>query len=257
VASIKSVQPIAQAVGVGIRIDGAQFSCSSFSLKDYIRTAYKLKSYQVIGPEWIAQERYAVNAKIPEGERDKVNEMLQTLLEQRFKLKFHHEQKEFQVYALVVAKGGINMKESEPDSGTPSSVSVNAEGSANGVHVDLGGGMYFGFANDKFQGRKLDMTRLADSLSIFADRPIVDMTGLKGHYDFTINLSEEDYRAMLIRSALNNGVNLPPQAIQYMQSVSGDSLFSSMQLLGLKLEPRKAPLDVMVIDSAEKTPTDN
>ncbi|HUK17821.1 MAG TPA: TIGR03435 family protein [Bryobacteraceae bacterium] len=259
---VASVKPAGQIVAgpevrIGIRIDGAQFSCTSYSLRDYLRYAYQVKPFQVLGPDWITQERYAVTARIPEGaSREQVPAMLQALLEERFKVKLHHDKKEFPIYALVVGKSGIKMKEleipaSEP---VPSSVNVNVAGGPNGVNVDLGGGAYFGFANNKLEGKKLPMARLADMLALFADRPVVDLTGLKGRYEFAVPLAEEDYRAMLIRSAVNNGVSLPPQVLQYM---SGDSLYSAVELLGLKLEPRKGPLDVIVVDSAEKTPTEN
>jgi uncharacterized protein (TIGR03435 family) len=261
VASVKPAAAIVAGpdVNIGVRIDGAQFRCNSYSLKDYIRFAYNVKQYQVEGPEWIAQERYTVTAKIPDGGSGHVREMMQALLEDRFKVKFHNEQKEFPVYALVVGKNGIKMTE-EPldptDSGVPD-VDVKAQGGRGGVNVDLGRGSYFGFADNKLTGKKLDMTRFADMMAMFADRPVINMTELKGRYDFTVTLSEEDYTAMLIRSALKNGVTLPPQALQMLEHSSGDTLFNAVQLLGLKLEPRKAPLDVIVVDSAEKTPVEN
>lgn len=259
VASVKPAPPVTAGpeVQIGVRIDGAQFSCSSYSLKDYLRFAYNVKGYQIEGPEWIAQERYAVTAKIPDGvPRDKVREMVQVLLEQRFKMKTHRIQKEFPVYALVVDKGGLKMKEVEKGGTPPASINVKAQGGPGGVGVDLGNGSAFYFADDKFTGKKLYMVTLADALSIFLDRPVVDMTGLTGAYDFEFHMSDEDYRALLIRSAVNNGVQLPPQALQFLSS-SPDSLFSAVQLVGLKLDARKAPLDVIVIDSAEKTPTEN
>jgi uncharacterized protein (TIGR03435 family) len=263
VASVKPAASIGgpSTVNIGIHIDGARFSCSSYSLKDYIRFAYGVKAHQILGPEWLGQERFEITATIPGGgSRDQVSKMMQALLEDRFQLKLHHDQRELPIYALVVAKGGPRMKESASDpppavAANPS-VNVNASGGPSGVGVDLGGGSYFRFSDDKFQAGKLTMTRLADSLSMFTDRPVVDMTNLKGFYDFTLEFSAEDYRAMLIRSAINNGVNLPPEALRALES-SGDSLFSAVQLLGLKLEARKAPLDVLVIDSGEKTPTEN
>lgn len=260
VASVKTASAIVAGpeVNIGIRIDGAQFSCNSYSLRDYIRFAYDVKPYQIEGPEWITQDRYAVTAKIPEGGRPHVREMLQVLLEQRFQLKFHREKKEFPVYALLVGKTGIKMTEEPgpPVDFTSGNVDVKAHGGPGGVNVDLGGGAYFGFANEKLEGKKLQMPRFADMLAMFADRPVIDNTNLKGSYDFSIQLSEEDYMAMLIRSAVKNGVSLPPQALKLMES-SGDTLFNAVQMLGLKLEPRKAPLDVIVVDSALKTPTDN
>jgi uncharacterized protein (TIGR03435 family) len=260
VASVKAAPSITAGpeVNIGIRIDGAEFSCNSYSLRDYIRFAYDTKPYQISGPDWIMQERYAISAKIPEGGRAQVRQMLQALLEERFQLKIHHEKKEFPVYGLVVGKNGIKMTQEagEPLDLTQGNVDVKAQGGARGVNVDLGGGAYFGFANQKLEGKKLQMPRFADMLAMFADRPVIDMTDLKGSYDFSIQLSEEDYNAMLIRSAVKNGVSLPPQVLKYMES-SGDTLFNAVQMLGLKLEPRKAPLDMIVVDSALKTPTEN
>ncbi len=89
------------------------------------------------------------------------------------------------------------------------------------------------------------------------DRPVVDMTNLQGHYDFLLELSPEDFRAMGIRSAIAAGVALPPQAIQMAEAASGNSLSNALEKLGLKLETRKAPVEVLVIDHAEKTPSEN
>jgi uncharacterized protein (TIGR03435 family) len=71
-----------------------------------------------------------------------------------------------------------------------------------------------------------------------------------------VDLSEDDYRAMLIRSAVAAGVQLPPQALRLMETSDG-SLFSALKPLGLKLESRKAPIEMLVVDSALKTPTEN
>jgi len=194
---------------------------------------------------------------MPEGGRSHVREMLQSLLAERFNIKSHPDKKEFPVYALVVGKGGLKMTElpeGPPD--MSGNVEVKATGGRGGVNVDLGNGAYFGFANNKLEGKRLTMPRFADMLTMFADRPVIDNTGLKGAYDFTIQLSEEDYTAMLIRSALKNGVTLPPQALRALEA-SGDTLLNAVQMLGLKLEPRKEPLDVIVIDSADKTPIEN
>jgi uncharacterized protein (TIGR03435 family) len=123
--------------------------------------------------------------------------------------------------------------------------------------MNFGRGSYFNFGNNRLEAKKMTMLNFCDTLARFVDRPIVDMTELKGNYDFTLEFTPEDYRAMLIRSALSAGVTLPPGAERLLEGVSGDSLFAGVQSLGLKLEPRKAPLDVLVIDHVEKTPTEN
>jgi uncharacterized protein (TIGR03435 family) len=261
VASIKpSPPPSAERLDVGLHIDGAQVRCSYLSLKDYIRMAYQVKDYQVTGPDWIASDRFDIAAKLPEGApREQVREMLQSLLADRFQVKLHHDQKEFPVYGLVVGKGGLKIKEAAPAPEAAGSVPLNitASGARGGTSVNLGNGASFTAGDNKFEGTKLTMVNTADLLSRFTDRPVVDMTDLKGRYDFTLEFTPEDFRAMRIRSALAAGITLPPQALKLLEESSGDSLFAAVEKLGLKLEPRKAPLDVLVIDHIEKTPTEN
>jgi uncharacterized protein (TIGR03435 family) len=102
------------------------------------------------------------------------------------------------------------------------------------------------------------MVRLADTLTRYMDKPVIDMTGEPATAAFDLNfaVTPDDYRTMLIRVALSSGVSLPPEAARLADSPT-DSLTSAMDAAGLKLESRKAPLDVMVIDHAEKTPSDN
>ena len=264
VASIKpSAPPIGQ-VNVGVQIDGAQVHFSYLSLKDYIQMAYRVKGHQVVGPDWLASDRFEIAAKLPAGAaREQVADMLQALLADRFQLTMHRGTKEFPVYALMVGKGGLKMKESTVDTdaadapGGKGAVNVTATGGRGGVSVNLGKGSYYTFANNRFEAKKLTMTALADSLTRYMDRPVVDMTELSGSYDFDLQLSPEDYRAMLIRSAIGAGVALPPEALRALDGVSDNSLFGSVQALGLKLEQRKAPLEVLLIDHVEKTPTAN
>jgi uncharacterized protein (TIGR03435 family) len=263
VASIRPSAPMNRSVHLGVQIDGAQLHCTFFSLKDLLTFAYRLKDYQVQGPAWLPSERFDIAAKLPEGaERPQVTEMMQTLLADRFKVKLHRESKEFPVYALVVGKGGIRMKESAPapDTGedpkkTPFTVTAN--GGPQGTTVTLGKGSYFTVGDNKIAATKLTMTAFADMLARFVDRPIVDRTELKGNYDFTVEFTPEDFRAMMIRGAIAAGVNLPPEAMRLIENGPGDSLFAAVQTLGLKLERRKAPLEVLVVDEASKTPTEN
>jgi uncharacterized protein (TIGR03435 family) len=248
---------------VGIHIDGAQVRITYFSLKDYIRVAYQVKDYQVLGPDFITSDRFDIAAKIPAGAtREQIPEMLKSLLEDRFKIQTHKDTKEFPVYALVAAKGGFKLKETPAEAGEAEpaarpNVNITASGSARGVNLDLGRGSYFSFADNKLEAKKLTMTQFCDTLARFMDRPIVDMTDLKGNYDITLNFTPEDYTAMLIRSAITAGVVLPPQALRALEFSSGDSLTSALQQVGLKLDARKAPLPVLVVDKIEKTPTAN
>jgi uncharacterized protein (TIGR03435 family) len=101
------------------------------------------------------------------------------------------------------------------------------------------------------------MAALALSLDRYATDPVVDMTGLAGVYDFVLQLTPEDYRAMLIRSAISAGVSLPQEALHWADGNTADSLAASLESLGLKLERRKAPIETLIVDKASKTPTAN
>jgi uncharacterized protein (TIGR03435 family) len=262
VASIKPAddQPQGQ-VNVGLKIDGAQVRVNYFTLKDYIGLAYRMKVSQIYGPDWISGQRFAISATIPEGKRDQVLEMFQTLLAERFHLKIHREKRDFAVYALLVGKGPLRLREIPPDPDDDAAASkateVSGGGSAAGVQVDLGHGATWSFSPTRFEAKKLTMLQFSSNLERFADRPIVDMTGLKGRYDFGFDINEEDYRPMLIRSAIAAGVSLPPQALKIAESGSPAALADAVSQTGLKLESRKAPLDVIVVDDALKTPTEN
>jgi len=260
VASVKptTLVPDVTQVHVGVQIDGAQVHCTYLSLRNLIRIAYKVKEYQITGPDWIASQRFDIHAKLPAGAtREQVPEMLQTLLEQRFQLKLHRDSKEFPVYGVVVGKGGLKLKESPLDPETQAGVNVTAEGSARGTTLTFGRGAYFTLADNRFEARKLTMAQLAESLGRFVERPVVDMTDLKGTYDLTLEFTPEEYRVLLIRTALNAGVVLPPEVMRYLEGASDESLFKDLQRLGLKLESRKAPLEVLVVDSVSKTPIEN
>ena len=266
VASIRPAPEggLPQGARAGIHLDGAQVRTAYMSLKDYLGIAYRLKPYQVTGPDWIASERFDVAATLPEGALpDQVPSMFQTLLEDRFQLKFHREQKDFPVYVLEVAPGGLKMTADPPD---PELENVDAKapqefsggGSNQGVAINLGRGTSITFANNKFEGKRLTMDGLASTLERFIDRPVVDKTALKGNYDFSLDLTAEDYRAMLIRSAVVAGVVLPPEVVRLIDgSPAPASLFDALEKLGLKLVARKSPLDVLVVDKISKTPTEN
>ncbi len=95
VASVRPSQPTTDRVDIGLHLDGAQVRIVSLPLRDYIARAYRLKLYQVTGPDWLSSEKFDVNAKLPEGSTsDQIPEMLQALLAERFQLKLHRDTKE-------------------------------------------------------------------------------------------------------------------------------------------------------------------
>ena len=262
---VAAIKPSAQAAqtqtSAAMHIDGGMVRYSGLSLKLYLGMAYSLKSYQISAPDWMASDRWEITAKLPDGSDTKqIPEMLQALLRDRFQMKMHRETKELPVYGLSVKKGELKLKESAPDpamvDGSPER-SVNVAASGRGTVVSYGDGSYFTLGENKFEGKKLPMLIMAEALSRFSDRPVVDMTELKGNYDFAMEFSPEDFRAMMIRAAIAQGSVISPEALKLVETSSGDSLFRAVEKLGLKLEPRKAPIEMLVIDQALKTSIEN
>jgi uncharacterized protein (TIGR03435 family) len=249
-------------VDLGLRISGSQVRITAMSLKDYIGLAYAVKPFQIMGPEWLAQLRFDVAGKIPDGESaEKVNVMLQTLLADRFALELHRERRELPVYALTARDGGPKVTESAPlaENPPPSAghVDVAASGTGRTVALDLGGGSSFNMANNRIEIRRMTMADAAEILERFVDRPVMDTTGLNGRYDLTLELTQEDYMVMLIRGAVNGGMPVGPQALRVLEGAPGDTLSGPLQKYGLKLDARRMPLEVLVVDAMRRTPTDN
>ena len=256
VASVKASAPITDAgFNVGVHIDGAMVRCTYLSLLNYLNMAYDVKDYQIIGPDWMATEHFDIVGKRPEGvEGEKaLRGMVASLLEDRFKLVMHRETRDLPAYELVVGKGGLKIKEIPPDQDVADAgkVDVNVTGGGRGgTVVDLGGGSSITYGLNKLEAKKVTIPSIMDSLSKFLDRPVVDMTGLTGRYDFTLEYSTEELRT-LVRASGADASRIPD---------IGDptvSIFTSVETLGLKLEAHKAPVQVIVIDSAQKTPTAN
>jgi uncharacterized protein (TIGR03435 family) len=273
VATIKPVGPLdpgvmaAGKIRMGMKVDHARVEIGSFSLADMIRVAYRLKPYQVLGPDWIRVARFDVQATLPEGASpDQAPEMLQTLLADRFKLTIHRENKEQSVYAIVTAKGGPKLKESAPGTDPappPGSRQVNVTGDPNGTGMVVTGGpngaMRVTMGSDgimHLESHKMTMEGLADSLARFMDRPVVDLTGIKGNYEIAIDLSMDDLKNMASKAGIAMPGPVKPPA-EGASEPSSTSIFTSVQNLGLKLESRKAPVTLVVVDHAEKTPTEN
>jgi uncharacterized protein (TIGR03435 family) len=243
VASIKPATPPADG-RLMIRMGGdpGRLDYSNVSLRDIIRNAYKVRNDQISGPDWLNSERYDLKAKLPAGaSRDDVPAMLQTLLKDRFKLASHKESKVLPIYALVLAKSGPKLQPAE---------------AAGGMR------MMMGPKGRHFTG-KATLVQLAEMLSNMSDRPVVDMTDLKGAYDidleFTSDVSPEGMRIGMPGPGPGPGPGGPSgEARLHDESADAPTLFTALQeKLGLKLDPRKAPVDIYVIDHAERVPTEN
>jgi uncharacterized protein (TIGR03435 family) len=261
VASVRpySVNQADSSVTLGVRMDGAQVRIVGLTMRDLLGMAYRVKLYQLNGPDWIASERYDINAKLPAGvSPEKMPEMVQSLLSERFGVHLHREQKEMPVYVLQVGKPPLRLKESlvDPNASPPTAVQVTGTGSAAGVSVNLGNGSSYTFAGGKFEAKKVTAGAIAAVLERFTDRPVMDRTELKGTYDFEFTVTPEDTQTLMIRAAINAGVQLPPQALRLVDN-GGNPVETGAEQLGLKLDSRRLPVEMIVIDQVNKTPTDN
>jgi uncharacterized protein (TIGR03435 family) len=286
VATIKPAAPLNPAaiqagkLRVGLQIDKARVDIGFLSLADMIQAAFKLKQHQVVAPDWAKNERFDILAKIPEGgTKEQVPEMLQQLLIERFGLKFHRETKDLNVYGLLVAKGGHKLKESsaEPDVPLPDNKGgqtiafgggqVRQSGNTFTIKADdQPGTMKMTMVDGKMrmESTKAKMETLAEMLSRFVGKPVVDMTELKGMYDVALEMSMQE----ILNLARQQGVAVPTAAPAAggdagrpadaaSDPTAGGSIFTSIQALGLRLESRKAPVETLIVDQLEKTPTEN
>ena len=264
VASIRPASAQTNDVRAGVRIAGTQVRFVSMSLRDLIGTAYGVKPQQIIGPDWLGQERFDLAATIPAGSSvAQLSQMMRSLLASRFAMTMHAEQREFPVYVLGLTKDGPKFQESAAPVSAPETgekrplVDVTATGSANGVSIDLGGGSSFTYGNNQFVIRRMTMASVAEMLTRFVDRAVLDQTHLAGTYDLVLNIAPEDFTPLIVRSAINAGVTLPPQALRVLDNANADPLSGPLRDVGLTLDSRRAPLEVVVVDAISKTPTEN
>ena len=165
--------------------------------------------------------------------------MLQSLLEDRFKLALHRETKVLPIYALVVGKNGPKLHQADTEGGLRMSMSP--------------------------KGRKMtgsvSMARLADALSAFMDRPVLDMTELKGNFDIDLDWRPDGQTGGPGFLGPGGGGRPPEGGGEGKAAAeSGDapSIFTAVQeKMGLRLEGRKSPVDILIVDHAERVPTEN
>jgi uncharacterized protein (TIGR03435 family) len=249
VASVKRVPP--QAAGGGLRggpgtSDPGQITYTAATLTSVLLAAYGVHQlFQISGPEWLNTERYDVTARIPEGAtREQFKLMLQNLLADRFHLALHHETKDFQAYELLLDKSGSKLKESVEDSGTPREPSSPAfrQISPQARSAVLAGMTLSGSNQVLMAGRTRSTEWLAEGLGTQLGIPVVDKTGLTGKYDYYLEFAPP-----------RRPPGAPPDDNNPLPSI-----FNAVQeQLGLKLDEKKLPFDVLVIDRVEKIPAEN
>jgi len=230
VATIKPSTPDAKGKGFGFR--GGHFVTFNTNVNDLIAFAYGLHSKQIVGgPDWFGVDLFDIEAKPDAEGRPNLKQMgmmVQKLLTERFKLTFHHDQRELSVYVIGVATGGPKMTKSTAATNDPQ-------------------GFQFRGLGDLIV-RNMSMKDFASWMqSGVMDRPVVDQTGLTDRYDFTLKWTPDDSQFAQFRGA---GVSPPPPTDD---PKAPPSLYTAIsEQIGLKMGPAKAPDDVIVIDHVEK-----
>ena len=240
VASIKPSPPLsAKGVVFGMIDDPDRFNGSYVTLLDLMARAYGVEHSRISGgPSWLLSDRFDVIAKLPTGTpRGQIPLMLQTLLSERFRLIVRRESRMTRVYALVPAKGGPRLKrsatESSPAPGGPPMLSS--------APLMMGSNGALGICCGKARLNRVSMGHFAALLSAETDRPVQDETGIQGEYDVSLDWTPDIVGPQPGRETVET------------PSPTGPSIYTAVQeQLGLKLEPRNAPLEYLVIEHVEK-----
>lgn len=217
VATIKLSDPSSQRRGIGYH--GHQVDATGQTLKSLMMFAYGVHGKQIVEePAWAASDRYDIAgvADFPgEPNLKQMQEMYRKLLADRFGLEVRRDRREMTYYALTVAKGGAKIAKAK--GGDDASPDQTGEGH---------GSMEMRYTANL-------MSDFALGMNFFTDRPVVNETGLPGRYDFVLRWM--------------------PDAAAESENSQVPGLFTAMQdQLGLKLEPRKGPVDVLAVEKVER-----
>ena len=257
--------------------DPTRVRYSNASLAQIVANAYDIKSYQLTAPDWLDQQRFDIDAKIPTGAtKEQANIMLQNLLAERFHMVVQHGSKEFQGYELVVGKSGHKLKQSSPedaafDQSQPRSMSappppppLGPGGRMGPVKLDRPGLMVMMRMSPKgavtqMNARAQTMTQLLNMIGRQLNRPVNDGTGLTGKYDFQLEFSGDTpmgMGGMLLPPPPGGGIN-PPSNADAPEDLAPALPTALQQQLGLRLESKKIPLPTITVEKADKVPTEN
>jgi uncharacterized protein (TIGR03435 family) len=291
-ASMPSTQDLAKAIQggtlrIGQQIQGNQVSFNLMPLRSLAAIAYEVKPLQVTGPDWAMNQPYNITALMPEGSNPKqIPAMLQALLKERFKLVAHKTDAAQDIYALQVAKDGHKMKPApapapEPAADAPAKpgertlniggqeIKVNQAAGAGGgsavVSTAANGTQKISMSPDgkmHMEIERMTMAQLAETLTPMMDYPVVDRTGLTGAFTLALDMSMADIMNVARKAGAGIAGALPAGAAPgglggLAASDPGGDLTAAVQKLGLRLDKQKAPVDALIIESAEKTPTEN
>jgi uncharacterized protein (TIGR03435 family) len=235
------------------------------TMKALLRLAYGVKAYQVSGPAWIDTETYEIAASVPAGaSKTQAAEMLRELLVERFHLAAHRETRQVPIYVLLPGRGGPKLREADPavEEGEEKAraaggfqrpnVTMGADGFPQ-IPVDarIPGSFTVALSSGEFLRTKLfarhqSMDQLAATIAEYLKRPVVDQTELTEKYDFTLAF-ESDPRETTERTQ--------PGAAR---EDAGPTIFAAVQeQLGLRLEAKRGPVEMVIVDRVDRVPTQN
>ena len=232
VASIRAIEPGLRHE-VTIDDEPGALTMRSVTLRNCLDWAYEVQPFQVSGPAWLDDTRFDIQAKAADpANTGRLRLMLRALLAERFGMKLHHEQRNLAVYFLVVAPNGPKFHDIGPKDHSKFLKSVGD------------GTNHFGSDKTGLIAEHVRMSEIATELSQPLQRPVIDKTELAGTYDLRIDVTA-------FQTSTPDGDGRAP-----MDEMS--IVFAAFPAqLGLKLEPGKDMVDFIVIDSANKTPTEN
>ena len=268
--------------------DPTRITFRSATLKTLLVYAYGVKPYQISGPGFLDSERYDIEGRIaPGASQEQVAVMVQNVLATRFNLKLHRASKELPQYTMILAKGGAKLTVSAPadpeqqpkDDGPPAGPPPNMPRGgltfdSDGFPVFPGGGMPGGPGRGRtglgvmmapgnrarIMGTQATVGDLAARLTELLSRPVTDATGLTAKYDVQLTFSTE---GLNIAMGGPGGPGMPgggpggPEGMQPQGDPPPDLFAAIQSQLGLRLAPKKGPVDLLVIDSADKVPVEN
>ena len=220
--------------------DPGRFTCNSAPFAQLVFSAYHLKPYQVTLPDWMSRTFYNVVATIAAGSTaEQFRLMQQNLLAERFKMTVHFEKKEVAAYDLKVGRDGPKCKETVADPPPENGITT-------GDYQERGGRV--------LHKAKQTMEELAWYLTVRLGRPVFDSTGLTAIYDIGLDFVQEPAG----RGPARGGAVSAEGGATSASDPVGPTLIGAVQSqLGLKLEAKKGNIDVLVIDHAERVPTEN
>lgn len=259
VASIRQNESAKARMSIRPGLHG-RFSATNATVSGLLSWAYSVPDYRIIGgPSWIRSKGYDIEAKV-EAEQETTHALfqsrLQALLADRFKLRIHHESREYPIYELLIAKNGPKIQETKSGSCVAPNLTAPARRPPAGEPSQCG---LLWVSRGRITGALIPLSNLTGALSHILKEPVLDKTGLSGRYDIHLEWVPDEVPEPLSAKSVSShpAEASPADEAPELVPLLGPSLPQALQdQCGLKLESRKGPVDVIVIDHVER-PSEN